>query len=240
MIEEKPVLQQVKQTTQTCRRLPLRHIHDAVDVVQVANARETVHNTRSLEELKMQLEAFDGCHLKLTAKNTCFSDGVPGSALMLIGEAPGRDEDVQALPFVGRSGQLLNQMLAAIGLNREQVYITNVVPWRPPGNRAPTSMEIELCRPFIDRQIELAHPRILIALGGLAAKSLTGSREGILRLRGNWYVHRTMGGIDIPVMPTLHPAYLLRTPSHKRFAWDDFLTVKMNLKNKETKKALQA
>lgn len=197
---------------------------------QVASAREAAHNAQTLEELKAQLEAFDGCPLKFTAKSTCFADGTPGSALMLIGEAPGRDEDIQGLPFVGRSGQLLNRMLTAIGLERKQVYIANTIPWRPPGNRTPTPMESELCRPFIDRQIELAQPEILAALGGPAAKSLTGAKEGILRLRGNWRVYRTAGDMEIPVMPTLHPAYLLRTPSQKKLAWNDFLMVKMRLK----------
>jgi len=201
--------------------------------VQVINAREAARNARTLEELRAQLEAFNGCHLKFTARNTCFADGVPGNALMLIGEAPGRNEDIQGLPFVGRSGQLLNRMLDAIGLRRDQTYIANTIPWRPPGNRTPTPMETELCRPFIDRQIELAHPKILIALGGPAAKSLTGSKEGILRMRGNWNVYRTSRGTEIPVMPTLHPAYLLRTPSQKKFAWNDFLTVKIRLKELE-------
>lgn len=196
---------------------------------QVMNARDTVRNAQTLEELKAQLEAFNGCPLKFTAKNTCFADGMPGSALMLIGEAPGRDEDIQGLPFVGRSGQLLNRMLAAIGLERQEVYIANTIPWRPPGNRTPTPMETELCRPFIDRQIELARPRILVALGGPAAKSLTGAKEGILRLRGSWRVYQTAGGMQIPVMPTLHPAYLLRTPTQKKLAWNDFLMVKKRL-----------
>lgn len=194
-------------------------------------ARESVRNAQTLDELRAQLEAFEGCQLKFTAKSTCFADGTPGSAVMLIGEAPGRDEDIQGLPFVGRSGQLLNRMLDAIGLTRDQVYIANTIPWRPPGNRTPTPMETELCRPFIDRQIELAGPKILMALGGPAAKSLTGAKEGILRLRGNWRVYRTTGGKEIPVMPTLHPAYLLRTPSQKKFAWNDFLMVKMQLKD---------
>jgi DNA polymerase len=136
---------------------------------------------------------------------------------------------MEGLPFVGKSGQLLNRMIEAIGLKREGVYIANTIPWRPPGNRTPTPVETELCRPFIERQIELAAPKVLVALGGPAGKALTGATEGILRLRGNWKVHRTPSGIEIPVMPTLHPAYLLRTPAQKRFAWRDFLAVKMKL-----------
>jgi len=201
---------------------------------QVDAARSAARNARTLEELRAQLQAFDGCPLKFTAKNTCFADGTPGSALMLIGEAPGRDEDLQGLPFVGRSGQLLNRMLAAIGLERQQVYIANTIPWRPPGNRTPTPLETELCRPFIDRQIELAQPEMLMALGGPAAKSLTAAKDGILRLRGKWHVYQTANGIEIPVMPTLHPAYLLRTPSQKKFAWQDFLAAKMRLKELQT------
>jgi len=225
-----------------------KHIHASISATEMASAElsataiqsyqpkspaPTPNDAQTLDELRKQLEAFNGCQLKFTAKNTCFADGTPGSALMLIGEAPGRDEDIQGLPFVGRSGQLLNRMLDAIGLGRDQVYIANTIPWRPPGNRTPTSMEAELCRPFINRQIELAKPRILIALGGPAAKLLTGAKEGILQLRGKWYVYRTTGGQEIPVMPTLHPAYLLRTPSQKKFAWNDFLMVKMRLKECE-------
>ncbi|RCL01935.1 MAG: Uracil-DNA glycosylase [Candidatus Tokpelaia sp. JSC188] len=203
----------------------------AIQPYHLQSTNLTPGDAQTLDELKAQLESFDDCQLKFTAKNTCFSDGTPGSALMLIGEAPGRDEDIQGRPFVGRSGQLLNRILNAIGLERNQVYIANTIPWRPPGNRTPTPMEVELCRPFIDRQIELARPKILMALGGPAAKLLIGSKEGILRLRGNWHVYRTtLERREIPVMPTLHPAYLLRSPSQKKFAWNDFLIVKMLLK----------
>jgi uracil-DNA glycosylase len=200
------------------------------DDAQVALAREAARKAATLEELREQLAAFDGCNLKFTAKNMCFADGDPASEIMFIGEAPGRDEDIEGRPFVGRSGQLLNRMLAAIGLEREKVYIANTIPWRPPGNRTPTPLETELCRPFIERQIELADPKVLVALGGPAAKALTGAQEGILRLRGNWKVHVTPSGKEIPVMPTLHPAYLLRTPAQKRFAWRDFLAVKMKMR----------
>lgn len=200
------------------------------DEAQVAIAREAASTAATLEELRERLAAFDGCNLKFTAKNMCFSDGDPASDLMFIGEAPGRDEDMEGRPFVGRSGQLLNRMIAAIGLERQQVYIANTIPWRPPGNRTPTPLETELCRPFIERQIELADPKVLVALGGPAAKALTQAPEGILRLRGNWKTHTTPSGKVIPVMPTLHPAYLLRSPAQKRFAWRDFLAVKMKLR----------
>jgi len=205
-------------------------IADGAPAALIATAREQARHARSLDELRALLQAYEGCPLKFTAKNTCFADGTPQSPLMLIGEAPGRDEDLAGLPFVGRSGQLLNLILKAIGLAREQVYIANTIPWRPPGNRTPTPLETELCRPFIERQIELARPKILVALGGPAAKSLTGAKEGILKLRGQWLHHQTAGGAEIPVMATLHPAYLLRTPSHKKFSWADFLEVKMRLR----------
>ncbi|MER2632944.1 MAG: uracil-DNA glycosylase, partial [Rhizobiaceae bacterium] len=184
----------------------------------------------SLEALRAEMAAFDGCNLKLTAKNLVFADGTPGAPLMLVGEAPGRDEDMEGLPFVGRSGKLLDRMLAAIGIDRGTAYIANVIPWRPPGNRTPTPQETEICRPFIERQIELAQPKLLVTLGGPSAKVLIGAPDGILRLRGNWRTHVTASGTAIPVMPTLHPAYLLRNPAHKRLAWRDFLEIKARLR----------
>ncbi|WP_114213916.1 uracil-DNA glycosylase [Ochrobactrum sp. 3-3] len=208
---------------------PVQAAADLPDTAQVALAREAAAQASTLDELRERLAAFDGCNLKFTAKNLCFADGDPSSDIMFIGEAPGRDEDMEGLPFVGKSGQLLNRMIESIGLKRESVYIANTIPWRPPGNRTPTPLETELCRPFIERQIELAAPKVLVALGGPAGKALTGATEGILRLRGNWKIHRTPSGIEIPVMPTLHPAYLLRTPAQKRFAWRDFLAVKLKL-----------
>ncbi|KAB2729800.1 uracil-DNA glycosylase [Brucella intermedia] len=208
---------------------PVQAAADLPDTAQIALAREAAAQASTLDELREKLAAFDGCNLKFTAKNLCFADGDPSSHIMFIGEAPGRDEDMEGLPFVGKSGQLLNRMIESIGLKRESVYIANTIPWRPPGNRTPTPLETELCRPFIERQIELAAPKVLVALGGPAGKALTGATEGILRLRGNWKIHRTPSGIEIPVMPTLHPAYLLRTPAQKRFAWRDFLAVKLKL-----------
>ena len=208
---------------------PVQAAQDLPDSGQIALAREAASQASTLEELRERLANFDGCRLKFTAKNLCFADGDPNSDIMFIGEAPGRDEDIEGLPFVGKSGQLLNRMIEAIGLERENVYIANTIPWRPPGNRTPTPLETELCRPFIERQIELAAPKILVALGGPAAKALTGATEGILRLRGNWQLHRTRSGVEIPVMPTLHPAYLLRASAQKRLAWRDFLAVKMKL-----------
>jgi len=200
------------------------------DGAQVAHARDLARQARTLDELRDQLAAFDGCNLKFTAKNLVFSDGNPDAELMLVGEAPGREEDLQGRPFVGRSGQLLNRILHAIGRDRTSAYIANTVPWRPPGNRAPTPLETEICRPFIERQIELAAPKVLVALGSPSAKLLLGTTEGIMRLRGNWRVHTTPSGTAIPIMPTLHPAYLLRNPAHKRLVWRDFLEIKAKLR----------
>lgn len=201
------------------------------DDAKIAMARQLALGAGSLEELREQLAAFDGCNLKFTAKNLVFADGNPAAPIMFVGEAPGREEDLEGVPFIGRSGQLLDRMFAAIGLDRSTVYIANTIPWRPPGNRTPTPLETEICRPFFERQVELANPKILVALGGPAAKALTNASEGILRLRGNWKTHLTPSGIEIPVMPTLHPAYLLRNPAQKRFAWRDFLNVKMRLRS---------
>jgi DNA polymerase len=191
-------------------------------------AREIAKSANTLDQLRDALEAFDGCNLKLTATQLVFADGNPDSRVMLVGEAPGRDEDIQGLPFVGRSGQLLDRMLGAIGLDRTSVYIANVVPWRPPGNRTPTPQETAICRPFVERQIELVDPDFLVCLGGAAAKELMNTTEGILRLRGNWRDYDT-GTRTIHAMATLHPAYLLRQPLQKRLAWRDLLTLKAAL-----------
>ncbi|PWK75713.1 uracil-DNA glycosylase [Aminobacter sp. AP02] len=200
------------------------------DEAQAAAARELASQAASLDELRQIMEGFDGCNLKATAKSMVFADGSPDADLMLVGEAPGRDEDLEGLPFVGRSGQLLDRILAAIGIERKSAFVTNVIPWRPPGNRTPTPHETEICRPFIERQIALTKPKVLVTLGGPSAKLLVGSTEGILRLRGSWKSHTTADGTVIPVMPTLHPAYLLRNPAHKKLAWRDFLEVKAKLR----------
>lgn len=200
------------------------------DEAQAARARELARSAASMEELRALLAEFDGCNLKSTAKNLVFADGNPEADVMFVGEAPGRDEDLEGLPFVGRSGRLLDLMLAAIGLDRSRAYIANVIPWRPPGNRTPTPIETEICRPFIERQVELANPKVLVTLGGPAAKVLLHASEGVLRMRGTWKSHTTASGVTIPAMPTLHPAYLLRTPAHKRLAWRDFLEIKAKLR----------
>ena len=185
----------------------------------------------TLAELEAMAGDFDGCALKRTAKSLCFARGREDAPIMLIGEAPGRDEDLKGKPFVGRAGQLLDRMLAAIGLTEEQVYITNTVYWRPPGNRTPTPEEVEACAPFLARQIELLSPQMLVLLGGAAANNILGVAEGIMRLRGKWLIY-PCAGRDMPALPTLHPAYLLRNPEHKRLAWRDLLMVKERLEAK--------
>jgi len=195
------------------------------DQVAVQSARDLAQTADSLDQLRHLLGSFEGCNLRLTAKNLVFADGNPQADIMLIGEAPGRDEDIQGKPFVGRSGQLLDRMLAAIGLDRSSVYIANVVPWRPPGNRTPTPQETELCKPFIQRQIELADPKLLVFLGAASAKTLLGAQDGIRKLRGRWMEYETHGR-RISCLATYHPAYLLRSPLEKRLSWRDFLEVK--------------
>lgn len=191
-------------------------------------AREAARHAPDLAALEAALAAFDGCPLKKTAKNMCFARGRPRTGLMLIGEAPGRDEDLQGQPFVGRAGQLLDKMLAAIGVGPDDVYITNVVYWRPPGNRTPTPQEVQACQPFLERQIELVEPQVLVLLGGAAAKQVLGTEEGIMKLRGKWKSYESAGRV-IRTMATLHPAYLLRNPAAKRHAWRDLLMVKTAL-----------
>ena len=191
-------------------------------------ARQAAKGAKTLDELRAILDKFDGCALKATATQLVFADGNPQARLMLVGEAPGRDEDIEGLPFVGRSGKLLDRMLAAIGLDRASVYIANIVPWRPPGNRTPTPQESQICLPFILRQIELADPDILVCLGGPSAQTLLGIKEGITKTRGRWVAFNT-GKREIRAMPTFHPAFLLRSPLQKRFAWRDFLAIKKAL-----------
>ncbi|KLK91246.1 DNA polymerase [Microvirga vignae] len=196
-------------------------------------AREQARHAQSLEELETILAGFEGCALKFSAKNLAFADGNPEGRVMLVGEAPGADEDRIGKPFMGRSGQLLDRMLATIGLDRSEVYVANIVPWRPPGNRTPTPQEIAICKPFIARQIELASPEFLLCLGGPAAQNLLGLKDGILRTRGRWFTYKTEDGREIRALPTLHPAYLLRQPLQKRLGWRDFMALRRALDAKE-------
>jgi DNA polymerase len=194
----------------------------------IMSAREAAKSAQTLEALRALLESFEGCMLRTTATQLVFADGNPKGRVMFVGEAPGRDEDLAGVPFVGRSGKLLDLMMGAIGLDRTQVYIANVVPWRPPGNRTPTPQETATCLPFIRRQIELADPDILVCLGQPSTQTLLGTKEGITRTRGRWFKFDT-GSREIRALATFHPAFLLRSPLQKRFAWRDFLAIKKAL-----------
>ena len=209
---------------------PLRQAPAQPITAATATARELAAACQSLEELRAAVEGFEGCALKTTAKSTVFSAGPADAPVMLIGEGPGREEDLEGLPFVGRSGQLLDRMLESIGLSREtNAYITNVIFWRPPGNRPPTAEEVAVCAPFLLRHIELKAPKVIVLLGATPLKHVLNTEEGITRARGRWgrYV---VAGIEIPALPTFHPAYLLRTPSAKRQAWQDLLSLKLKLR----------
>ena len=190
----------------------------------VSSAREAARTAPSLEALRALLENFDGCALKHTATRLVFADGNPQARIMFVGEAPGRDEDIEGLPFVGRSGKLLDRMIAAIGLDRSKAYIANVIPWRPPGNRTPTPQETQICLPFIQRQIELVNPDVLVTLGNPSTQTLLSTREGIMRTRGKWFDYDT-GTRTIRAIATFHPAYLLRSPSYKRMSWQDLRAI---------------
>ena len=192
--------------------------------VAIATAREAARTAPTLDALRQLLENFDGCALKHTATRLVFADGNPQARVMFVGEAPGRDEDIEGLPFVGRSGKLLDRMIAAIGLDRSKVYIANVIPWRPPGNRTPTPQETQICLPFIQRQIELVNPDVLVTLGNPSTQALLQTREGIMRTRGKWLDYDT-GTRRIRAIATFHPAYLLRSPSYKRMSWQDLRAI---------------
>ena len=211
----------------TARATPsIQGTHEAT-----ATARELAAAANTLEELKDAIARFDGLSLKATATNLVFADGNPDADLMLIGEAPGGEEDRRGVPFVGAAGQLLDRMLAAIGHDRTNSYITNIVNWRPPGNRKPSPAEMMLCQPFIERHIALMKPKLILLLGDTAAKTLTGRSEGITRLRGKWCEWTdSASGTTIPMLPTFHPAFLLRSPSQKRESWADLLAAKAKLK----------
>ncbi len=199
----------------------------APDVAAMA-AREAASSARTLDELRELLNNFDGCALKATATQLVFSRGNPQAKIMFVGEAPGRDEDLAGEPFVGRSGKLLDLMLASIGLDNSSVYIANIIPWRPPGNRTPTPQETQICLPFIRRQIELVNPDVLVCLGNPSSQGILGTKEGIMRTRGRWMDYDT-GTRTIRAMASFHPAYLLRSPAYKRLAWQDFRAIRKAL-----------
>ena len=200
----------------------------------IAAAREIAAGAGDIAALKAAIETFDGCPLKPGARSTVIDDGIAGAPLMILGEAPGKDEDRVGKPFVGRAGQLLDRMLAAIGHSRQEddlapAYITNAIFWRPPGNRAPTKLEIAICFPFVERLIELAAPRVIMTLGNTPTQTIFEDAPGITRARGSWKAYATASGREIPVLPSFHPAFLLRTPAQKRLAWADLLAVKKKL-----------
>jgi DNA polymerase len=201
-----------------------------MDQAAIESARDAARTAQSLEELQAALARYDGVSLRKTATNLVFADGNPKAEVMLVGEAPGADEDRQGKPFVGVSGQLLDRMMAAIGYDRTTFYITNVCFWRPPGNRKPTEAELAAQQPFVLRHIEIVRPKVLVLVGGSSAQMLLGTNEGITRLRGRWFDYRSDGlEAPIPTLPIFHPAYLLRQPELKREAWRDLLKLRIRL-----------
>jgi uracil-DNA glycosylase family 4 len=207
------------ETIEVSRRV-MREPATALPAEAIAAARDQAAAAQTLGNLREKLSRFEGCGLKATATRLVFGDGFPSADIMFIGEAPGADEDREGVPFVGRAGQLLDKMLAAIGLDRRKVYIANVVPWRPPGNRTPTPLETAACLPFTRRQIELVDPKILVCLGAASAQTLLGGPDGIMRMRGRWFAY-PVGNAEIRALAMLHPAYLLRQPAQKKLAWQD-------------------
>jgi DNA polymerase len=190
------------------------------------NANDICSKANSLEELKDILEKFEGCGLKSTAASTILGEGNSNAKIMLIGEAPGADEDRIGKPFIGKCGKLLDKMLNAIGLDRSECYITNILPWRPPGNRAPTDDELAICLPFLKRQIELIKPRFILLLGGIALKSVMDTTDSISRTRGKWQTYTLITGENVDVLATFHPSYLLRSSQQKSKAWTDLIRLK--------------
>jgi DNA polymerase len=223
---------------QTAMPAPRGDVTPAPEVA-IQSAREAARTAPSLEVLRTLLENFDGCALKSTATRLVFADGNPQARIMFVGEAPGREEDIEGLPFVGRSGKLLDRMISAIGLNRTTAYISNVIPWRPPGNRTPTPQETQVCLPFIQRQIELVNPDVLVTLGNPSTQTLLQTRDGIMRTRGRWVSYDT-GSRKIRALATFHPAYLLRSPSYKRLAWQDLRSIAKELNKAQDKAQEQA
>jgi DNA polymerase len=211
---------------------PARGLGPDSPAAAIAAAREVAASAPTLDALRQAVDAFEGCALRRTATQTVFADGVPESRVVFIGEAPGADEDRIGRPYVGVSGQLLDRMLATIGLDRARnAYIMNVLYWRPPGNRKPTDTEIAICRPFVERQIALIEPRLIVLVGGTASAGMIPGSAGITRIRGQW-VTLPVTGLDAPVpaMPMYHPSFLLRSPERKRESWTDLLSIKSKLK----------
>lgn len=203
------------------------------DEQAIAEARLAAESARSLAELKSAMEAFSGCNLRNSARNMVFTDGNPSSGIMVIGPMPNGDDDREGIPFSGKQGQMLDRMLAAIGLDRTSVLLTNVIPWRPPGNRVPSPRETDICRPFIERQIVLAEPRHLLILGNFAGRFFFGGNDTIHHMRGEWRdisVGGPVGGLTIPALATLHPQDLMSAPASKRLAWQDLLAFRARIR----------
>lgn len=217
-----------RQPSPVSARPSARQVPTATPAAAETAARQAALGARTLVELEAAVRSFEGCGLRATAKNACIYRGAARAPLLVIGEAPGREEDLEGKPFVGRAGQLLDRMLAAIGFDEAGVHITNIVYWRPPGNRTPTPQEAQICRPFLERQIELVAPEVVLLLGGAAAKHVLDVVDGIMRIRGQWR-EIEIAGRRIRAIASLHPAYLLRTPAAKRLAWRDLLAVKVAL-----------
>ena len=196
------------------------------------NNNNDLSEIKSLEELKSYIENYDKCELKNTSRSTVFCDGNSKSKIMLIGEAPGNQEDLEGKPFVGKSGKLLDKILKFININRENSYIINIVPWRPPGNRNPTTKEIRQCLPFVKKHIELINPDILVLVGSISAKSILDKDLGITKLRGEWHIYRDKH-LEIPALPIFHPAYLLRRPTSKSMVMKDILLLNRKIQYKE-------
>ena len=194
----------------------------------VLEAREIARSAQTMDDLEKGLRSFEACGLSKTATNLCFYRGSQDADIMVIGDAPGREDDIEGKPFIGEAGALLDKMLGAIDLDETAVHITNVIYWRPPGNRTPTPQEIQICQPFLARQLELVSPKIVVCLGGTSAKAMLNSSEGIMRIRGKWRDFK-YSGKTISAMAILHPTYLLRTPAAKRLAWSDLLSIRAKL-----------
>ena len=222
-----PLPQLVKKEESSERKATTELAQATVSACQ--NAHTLCDQAQTIDELRSFVENFDGCALKLTATHTVFSDGNPQAKLLLIGEAPGADEDRLGKPFVGRSGKLLDKMMETIGFDRTSYYITNVLPWRPPGNRTPTSAEIAVCLPFLKKQIDLVDPDYILILGGSAANALLDNQDPISKLRGHWLEYEKSNGTKAKVLASFHPAYLLRNPAQKSRAWSDLLRLKKSI-----------
>lgn len=226
-----PVAQPEPSAASSAAAAPASVRRGARTVIEWANeARTRASAAKTLDALAEAIRAFEGSPLRASCEQAVVYDGVPGASLMVIGEGPGAEEDRRGLPFVGKAGQLLDKMLAAIGQSRaENTFITNVNYWRPPGNRNPEADELAVCRPFVDRMIELVKPKLIVAAGGVPAVSLLASKDGIMKLRGNEFAFATPGGFQVPIIPILHPAYLLRRPQDKSRAWRDLMLIEKRL-----------